>query len=61
VRAEDYMLKTQLAEDGIEVTNLIGSGIRIAAGFLRSTPPKKIKGNDSARWREMSKQTVVEV
>jgi hypothetical protein len=32
VRDEDYLLKPQLGDDGIEVTDLTGSGIRIAGG-----------------------------
>src|SRR5215471_21799981 len=36
-------------------------GIRIAERLIRSTPPKKIKGNNSTRWREKRIQTVVEV
>jgi hypothetical protein len=47
VRDEDYLLKPQLADDGIQVTDLIGSGIRIAGGFVRSAPAKKIKNNDA--------------
>jgi hypothetical protein len=61
VRDEDYMLQPQLSNDGIQFPDLVGSGIRIAGGFVRSTPPKKIKGNDSTRWREIRNQTVVEV
>jgi hypothetical protein len=61
VRDEDYMLQPQLSNDGIQFPDLVGSGIRIADGFVRSTPPKKIKGNDSTRWREIRNQTVVEV
>jgi hypothetical protein len=55
------MLQPQLSNDGIQFPDLVGSGIRIAGGFVRSTPPKKIKGNDSTRWREIRNQTVVEV
>jgi hypothetical protein len=47
---EDNLLKSQLGDDGIELTDLTGSGIRIAGGFVGSTPPKKIKGNDSTWW-----------
>src|SRR5215472_14633587 len=36
-------------------------GIRIAERLIRSTPPKKIKGNDSTRWREKRIQAVVKV
>jgi hypothetical protein len=61
VRYEDYLLNPQLGDDGIQVANLTGMGIRIAERFIRSTPPKKIKGNDSTRWREIRIQTVVEV
>jgi hypothetical protein len=61
VRDEDYLPKPQLGDDGIQVTGLTGSGIRITGGFIRSTPPKKIKGNDSTRWRQIRRQTVVEV
>ncbi len=60
MRDEDCLLKPQLGDDGIQVTDLIGSGIRIARGFIRSTPPKKIKGNDPTRWREIRNQAVVE-
>ena len=61
MRGEDYLPKPQLGDDGIQVTDLIGSSLRIARGFIRSTPPKKIKGNDPTRWREIRNQTVVEV
>jgi hypothetical protein len=61
VRDEDDLLKPQLGDHGIEVTDLTGRGVRIAGGFVRSPPPKKIKGNDSTRWREIRRQTVVEV
>ena len=32
-----------------QFTDLIGRGIRIAGGLFGSTPPKKIKSNDSTR------------
>ena len=60
MRDEDDLLKPQLCDDRIEVTDLIGSGIRIPGG-IRSPLPKKIKGNDSTRWREIRRQTIVEV
>jgi hypothetical protein len=61
VRDEDNFRKPQLNDHGIEVSDLIGSGIRIAEGFIRRAPAKKIKGNNSTRWREIRKQTVVEM
>jgi hypothetical protein len=35
---EDYLLKPHLGDDSIQVTDLIGRGIRISGGFIRSTP-----------------------
>jgi hypothetical protein len=60
VRDEDYLLKPQLGDDGIQVTGLTGSSIRITGRFIRSTPPEKIKGNDSTWRRQVRYQTVVE-
>jgi hypothetical protein len=50
-----------LGDDGIQVTDLIGGGIRIARWLVRSAPPKKIKENDSAWRRDVRNQTVIEV
>jgi hypothetical protein len=61
VRDEDDLLEPQLGDDGIQVTDLVGSGIRIAGWFIRTAPPEKIKGNDSTRRREVRSQTIVEV
>jgi hypothetical protein len=55
------LLKPQLVDNGIQVTDLIGGGIRIAGWLIRTAPPKKIKENDSAWRREVRNQTVVEV
>ena len=41
MRDEDYMLQPQLSNDGIQFPDLVGSGIRIAGGFVRSTPPRR--------------------
>src|SRR5262249_18364897 len=48
-------------DDGIQVTDLIVGGIRVASRLIRTAPPEKIKGDDSARRREVRSQTVVEV
>jgi hypothetical protein len=61
VRDEEDLLKPQLGDDGIQVADLISSGIRIAGWLIRIAPPKKIKENDSAWRREVRDQTVVEV
>src|SRR5512135_2415079 len=61
VRDEEDLLKPQLDDDGIQVTDLIGGGIRIAGWLIRTAPPKKIKENDSAWRREVRNQTIVEV
>ena len=50
VRDEGDLPEPQLRDDGIQVTDLIGGGIRIAGRLIRTAPPKKIKENDSA-WR----------
>jgi hypothetical protein len=61
VRDEEDWLKPQLGDDGIQVTDLIGGGIRIAGWHIRTAPPEKIKENESAWRREVRDQTVVEV
>ena len=61
VRDKDYLLKAQLGDDGIQVIDLTRRGVRKAKGFVRTTPPQKVEGNDPTRWREIRKQTVVEM
>ena len=43
VRHEEDLLKPQLGDDGIHVTDLIGGSIGIAGWLIRTAPPKKIK------------------
>jgi hypothetical protein len=43
MRDGDDLLKPQLGDDGIEVTDLIRGGIRIAGRLIRTPPPEKIK------------------
>ena len=50
-----------MGDDGIQVPDLIGGGIRIACRLIRTTPPEKIKCHDSARRRKVREQTIVEV
>jgi hypothetical protein len=57
VRDEGDLLKPQLGDDRIQVTDLIGGGIRV----IRTAPPEKIKCDDSARRRKVREQAVVEV
>jgi hypothetical protein len=61
VRDKEELLKPELGDDGIQVTDLIGGGIRIARWLIRTPPPKKIKENDPAWRREVGNETVVEV
>jgi hypothetical protein len=61
MRDQDDLRKLQPADHGIEVAGLIGCGVRIARGLVRSPPSEKIKKNDTTRRREMRSQTVVEV
>src|SRR6516162_2214413 len=61
MRDKEHLLKLQLGDDGIQLTDLIGGGIRIAGWLIRIAPAKKIKQNDSAWRREVRNQTVVEV
>src|SRR5262249_19845340 len=58
---ESDLPEPQLGDDGVQVTDLIGGGIRIAGRLIRTAPPKKIKYNDAAWRREVRNQTVVEV
>jgi hypothetical protein len=61
VRDEGDLPEPQLVDDGIQVTDLIGSGIRVASRLIRTAPPEKIKCDDSARRRDVREQSVVEV
>jgi len=61
VRDEEDWLKPQLGDDSIQVTDLVGGGIRIARWLIRTAPPKKIKSNDSTWRREIGSQTIIEV
>jgi hypothetical protein len=61
VRDEEDWLQPQLSDDGIQVTDLIGGGIRIAGWLIRTAPPEEIKENDPAWRREVRDQTIVEV
>src|SRR6516164_11671923 len=61
MRDKEHLLKLQLGDDGIQLTDLIGGGIRIAGWLIRIAPAKKIKQNDSAWRREVRNETVVEV
>ena len=42
VRDEEDLLKPQLSDDGIQVTDLIGGGIRIAGWLIRTAPPEVV-------------------
>src|SRR6516225_7836146 len=61
VRDEDDLPEPQLGDDGVEVTDLIVGGVRVAGRLIRPAPPEKIKQHDAARRRQVRRQTVVEV
>jgi len=43
VRDEDDLPEPQLGDDGVEVTDLIVGGVRVAGRLIRTAPPEKIK------------------
>jgi hypothetical protein len=51
------MLPIYILEQRLSSTEEDGVAVR----FIRSPPPKKIKGDDATRWRQVRTQTVVEV
>src|SRR5260221_5972257 len=51
----------ELLNDGIEIQCLIRGGIGVSGGFIRFSPPKKIKRHDPARGDQPGKQTIVEM
>ena len=60
MRDEDDLPEPQLGDDGVEVTDLIVGGVRVAGRLIRTAPSEKIKEHEPAR-REVRRQTVVEV
>src|SRR6266487_1830943 len=58
---QHHLSEVQLLNHGVDVPHLICCGVGIPGGFLRVTPPKKIKGYDPACGREPGKETVVEM
>ena len=43
VRHEDDLAEPQLGDDGVEVTDLIVGGVRVAGWLIRTAPPEEIK------------------
>ena len=52
--------KVKLLNDGVQVSLLILGRVRVARGFVRSPPPKKIKGDDAAR-KKIGNKAIIEM
>src|SRR6476661_4010147 len=61
MRDEDDLPEPQLGDHGVEVTDLIVGGVRVAGRLIRAAPSEKIKSHDAAWRREVRRQPVVEV